>query len=363
MASNPLDAEVYREVIERATDAVGIRRDEGFIYVNPSMVALLEANSAADLLGRSLFEFVHPDYRLLVESRLLRLREGKSNELAHEQLITLRGHVIDVEVAATPLKLDGAPAFAVIVRDISERIAAQKRLEQSERVASLGRLAATVAHEFNNVLMGIQPYAEILQRRAAENPAVEKPANQILQAVQRGKAITTEILRFARPSECALVPLNLGKWLERFSERVRDMNLTKITVNVIPPESEAWILADATQIDQVITNMVLNARDAMSEGGTLTLGGGKCEERPGGVEDGVFLCIAVSDTGEGIPKDLHSRIFEPLFTTKSRGGTGLGLAVAQQIVGRHNGLITVESEPGHGSTFHVFLRTCPPPER
>lgn len=361
MNGRDIDAEVYRELIERATDAIGIRRDHGFIYVNPSMVALLEADDAADLIGRALYEFVAPAYRSRVESRLQRLSRGEPNELAHEQFITLKGNKIDVEVSAMPLRFEGSPGFGVIVRDIGERVAAQSRLEQAQRVASLGRLAATVAHEFNNILMGIQPYAEVIHRKAAHDPSIDKAANQIMQAVQRGKAITTEILRFARPSEPVRAPMNVGAWLHKFSERVRDMDLRKITVEVIAPEEDTWVLADAGQIDQVMTNLVLNARDAMPEGGTITMRSGECDARPPGIDERSFACIDISDTGQGIPAELQSRIFEPLFTTKKHSGTGLGLAVAQQILTQHDGLILVESEPGHGSTFHLFLPVCPPP--
>ncbi|HKB80939.1 MAG TPA: ATP-binding protein, partial [Thermoanaerobaculia bacterium] len=243
-----------------------------------------------------------------------------------------------------------------------EKTALARLLEQTNRIASLGRLAATVAHEFNNVLMSIQPYAEVLQRKAGDAEVVRKSAAAIVQSVRRGTGITTEILRFARPVEPTLAPVALADWLERFAQDVAAMNMPKVEVRIEPPDPSVRVLADERQIEQLAINLVVNARDAMPDGGRITISAGSCavcecpcdflahDQLPS------CACLKFSDTGMGIPEEVMGKIFEPLFTTK-RNGTGLGLAVGHQIATAHGGYLHARSEVGKGTTFFLVLRT------
>ena len=247
--------------------------------------------------------------------------------------------------------------------DITERKQLQQQVEQAHRVTSLGRVAASIAHEVNNVLMGIQPSAEVIRRKA---PAELRPVSEnIMQAVRRGKRITDEILRFTRPSEPALQCVEVASFFERWSEEIRPL-----LDPIAPPQIECdpgdvCVLADALQMMQVFTNLAINARDAMRDRpGTLRITAAAAKSwsafRFGVVKTpDRFVHFTVSDDGCGIDPSQVAHIFEPLFTTK-RGGIGLGLAITYQVVARHNGHIFVESEVGKGTTFHVFLPQTSP---
>jgi PAS domain S-box-containing protein len=342
---------VFHDIVDRTPDAIAIQADERIVYANAAMATLL-GETTTTLIGRNIADFAAPTFRARVEQ----LTAGAA---AHIQLIATGGKVRDVEVTCASVESGGGVVATIIARDISGA-SLQAALEQSNRVESLGRVAATIAHEFNNVLMAIQPYAEILRRRSADFPEVERPASQIIQAVQRGKRVTDELIRFTRPSEPVLEPLHLRDLLERLCAQIRELQLPLIDVRIEPPHEDIVIAGDIAQLAQVAMNLVVNARDAMPSGGTLSIGAASAgnldvasltaEERD------AYAWLSFSDTGDGIPPEIIGRIFEPLFTTKTRGGTGLGLAVAQQIVSRHGGYLLATSPPGSGATFYMLLR-------
>lgn len=242
-----------------------------------------------------------------------------------------------------------------------ERKMLERQLEQANRLNSLGRLAATIAHEFNNVLMGIQPFNEVIHKQAANDPKIGKASEQIGKSIQRGKSITQQILRFTRPAPANLQTVDVAEWLAGFVTEMRAMVPESIEIDVAPPEPGLTVRGDPHQLLQVFSNLVLNARDAMKEGGRIEI-----SVRPPSHQSlfsfGVvptpkrYVHFSVRDTGSGMSAETMNRIFEPLFTTKQHG-TGLGLAVTHQIVQQHAGHIFVESELGKGSAFHVFLPT------
>lgn len=227
--------------------------------------------------------------------------------------------------------------------DVTERIQLQQQLEQARRMESLGRVATTVAHEFNKVLMGMAALPDIMRR--APNPhAVEQAAMRISEAVARGRRLTEEILRFGKPAEPAVAVVDLTRWLERLLTELRILaGRNLLTLNI--RKSPVCVAIDADQMQQLLTNLVVNARDAMPVGGTIRLT----------VEtDRTHAILTVADDGTGIAPDVLAQIFEPLFTTK-RSGTGLGLAVAQQIIVQHRGTIEVTSTFGEGTNFRILL--------
>jgi PAS domain S-box-containing protein len=224
--------------------------------------------------------------------------------------------------------------------DVTERM----QLEQAQRVESLGRVAATIAHEFNNVLMGIQPMTELLRRGANGN---ERIAAQIANSVSRGRRLTEQILRFATPAEPEFCTVDLPDWFEQFVPELQALlGLDPgIALEVSFADRPMPVRIDPAQMQQVISNLILNARDAMPAGGTIQV-----TAEPAGE----MVALTIADDGGGIPPGVKERIFEPLFTTK-RSGTGLGLAVAQQIIAQHGGSIQVSSTPGAGTTFTILL--------
>lgn len=255
----------------------------------------------------------------------------------------------------------GKKSGAVIVaRDVSEERSMRATIEQNARLSSLGRLAASIAHEFNNVLMGIQPFAEIVARRANDDPKLSSASAAIRESVRRGKAITADVLRFARPAELTLEPLDLRTWYASLDLQLRDLLPSHVQLVIEVPGESIVAAVDRPQLEQVVTNLVLNAKDAMPYGGVVRVSAAPNAAKliqKGLIDDtrGRDAVISVVDTGGGIVPEVLPHIFEPLFTTKRSGGTGLGLAISHSIISRHGGQIVVETSSESGTTFHLLL--------
>jgi PAS domain S-box-containing protein len=248
----------------------------------------------------------------------------------------------------------GRPCRVVgIIQDVTEQMHLSERLRQAERVSSLGRLAASVAHEFNNILMGIQPFAEVILRSPAITEGLRGAATRIADGVARGKRVTQEILRFTRTPEPALAVVEVAGWLATSYTDLVQLAGAEVSI-AIEAEGGMRMLADGQQLRQVFANFVTNARDAMPRGGTVTIRAARQEGRRAQDVD-EYVHFAVSDNGTGMPPETLRLAFEPLFTTKQIGGTGLGLSIAQNIVQAQGGEIWAESTPGLGSTFHVLI--------
>ena len=354
--------EHYRSIIENSPDLIAIiDRDGTLRYQSPSIERVL-AIKAESVIGRSFADLVHPESG----KKALRFLERQLASPAATEMVELRlrhhnGAWRSFEVMARNLTADGVVTSIVTnARDITERKLLEAQLAQATRLSSLGRLAATVAHEFNNVLMGMQPFAELMQRPNASPSAVSKGAWHISNSIQRGKRIAMDILRFTQPSQAVAGLIDLGQWWEKFAPEAEIVLGNTVQLVSEIPSRGTCVVADQEQLSQVMANLVSNARDAMRAGGTLTIK--SCEPAADSVfslgfvaDPEQFVQISVSDTGEGIAPEVIDHIFEPLFTTKKIGGTGLGLAVAHQILTQHNGYIFAESEVGRGTTFHLFL--------
>lgn len=326
------------------------------------LLEILDLDPAGGLtLSELLTTYVHPDDRDRVAAACESARaEDLPLDIEHrfrtpagsERVLHLRGQrVLDQRGNATRI--------VGVVQDVTERRRLESRLLQAERVSSLGRLAASVAHEFNNVLMGIQPFIDLLNRKAGSDPTVKLAAPRIADAVALGKRITQEILRFTRIAEPSRAAVNVAEWLQAFKPELEQLAGPEVTVTVEAPPS-LTMLADSHQLRQVVANMVVNAHHAMPNGGRLevraiadTLHNGNDR-----LVDAVHFTIF--DTGIGMPQETLRYIFEPLFTTKMSGGTGLGLAVASQVVQQHEGHIFAESTLGEGTTFHIIIPASEP---
>jgi two-component system, cell cycle sensor histidine kinase and response regulator CckA len=359
----------FRSIIEHASDVIVVVGRDGHIrYGSPSVERVLGYPRRV-LAGISSLRLIHPDDVQRGAEFLTR----QIAEPAASQTIELRARHQDgswrsFEMVATNLIKKGQTAAVVInARDITERKLLEAQLIQANRLGGLGRLAATVAHEFNNVLMGMQPFAELMQREDITPQIISKGAWHIANSIQRGRRIVLDILRFSQPHVPVIDAVDLGAWWEGFAPEAEAVLGNLISVVSTIPKRGLYATADREQLGQVIANLVANARDAMEAGGTLTVSANELPANarfPFGVvpHPDRFVQISVRDTGHGIPPDVMDRIFEPLFTTRPSGGTGLGLAVAHQIVMQHGGFLFVESTAGRGSTFHIFLPKGAPPE-
>jgi len=359
----------FRSIIEHASDVIVVVGRDGHIrYGSPSVDRVLGYPRRV-LAGISSLRLIHPD-------DLQRGTEFLSRQIAEpaaSQTIELRARHHDgswrsFEMVATNLIKKGQTSAVVInARDITERKLLEAQLIQANRLGGLGRLAATVAHEFNNVLMGMQPFAELMQREDVTTQIISKGAWHIANSIQRGRRIVLDILRFSQPHVPETDAVDLGAWWEDFAPEAEAVLGNLITVVSTIPRRGLYATADREQLGQVIANLVANARDAMEAGGRLTVSANELPANakfPFGVvpHSDRFVQISVRDSGHGMPPEVVDRIFEPLFTTRPSGGTGLGLAVANQVITQHGGFIFVESSPGRGSTFHIFLPKAAVPE-
>lgn len=250
-----------------------------------------------------------------------------------------------------------APIVARMDIDITERVQLETRLQQAQKLDSIGRLAGGIAHDFNNLLTSIIGHTELARRSLAEAPE-RRHLDVIALAARQGAELTGQLLAFARRQPIMPRNVSLNLALADADRLLRRLLGEPIELCVIPDPSEPVARVDPGQLTQIIINLALNARDAMPRGGRLTLQSGCVAqaELPAGLDPDRYATLTVTDTGEGISEEHRRQLFEPFFTTKAAGhGTGLGLATCYGIVKQHKGLLTVESEVGRGATFRLYL--------
>ena len=340
----------FRHMIENGSEMIFVIDEIGTIrYASPSSLAIA-GYAPADLEGHQAFAFLHPDDIATAVKMLRKLAAQPGlSDLAAVRIRHANDGWRTFDLAGTNL-LDDPSVRGIVInaRDVTERDRLRSEVEQLTRVESLGRVSASVAHEMNNVLFAASALTQALDRKSAAAPGIEPIVRGLQSALARGRRVTSEILRFAQPMQLTVTAFAVVPWIEAIANELRPAleprhHLT-LTVDDAPPT----ISGDVDQLAQVVVNFVLNARDAMPDGGDIAIEVRPSEERAGDV------VVAVHDQGVGIDPEVRDRIFDPLFTTK-KSGTGLGLPVAQQIVLRHHGGIRVQSEPGVGTTFEVRL--------
>jgi PAS domain S-box-containing protein len=284
---------------------------------------------------------------------------GLAETVPELSIRTPDGRVIHIAPSASPIVASGQIRGVVVsFEDLSGRRLLEGELERANRLGALGRVAARIAHEFNNVLMAIQPFSEIISRKSGDE-TVQAAASRIAAAVDRGSTVTKEILRFARAPEPNRIAIDAGRWFEELREEFQGTLPERIAFEMDVPTESLWLEGDREQLTEVVANIVINARDAMGGEGTLRLSAQRCFSGPS-YDFGClptpdrFLHVVIADDGPGISEQNLEHIFEPFFTTK-RNGTGLGLGIAHQIMRQHDGHIFVESAPGEGTSFHLFF--------
>jgi len=267
-----------------------------------------------------------------------------------------------VEVHSGQMIWEGRPARLAIVQDITERVRLENELREVQKMEAVGQLAGGIAHDFNNLMTGILCSAQLLKTGPGIPKSVYETADVIERAARRAAELTSQLLGFARRGMYQDVPVDLGATIQSVIQLMGGAIDPRITVETVLPPQPVWTHGDPTQMEQVVLNLTMNARDAMVGDGRLTfaaetleLDAAACIGRPR-AKPGRYVILSVSDTGCGIHKELRDRIFEPFFTTKPIGkGTGMGLAMVYGITRNHGGWVEVDSEVGQGSTFRVYL--------
>jgi len=363
----------FRLLVESAPDAVFVQTEGNFSYLNQAGARLFGAAAPADLIGRPVLERLHPDFRQAVSERMYRLNRKQSTAPRQDEVfLRLDGGPVHVEVTAVPIHFAGSDGALVFARDTTEIIQArlqqnylEEQLHQAQKLESVGRLAGGVAHDFNNLLSVILGFSEMVLEGVGRDHPHHDPLRAIHEAAQRARDLTRQLLAFSRKQLLEIKVVDINRVVAGFKRLLGRLIGEDIVLKLALASQSLTVKADAAQLEQVLMNLAVNARDAMAEGGTLTietaavaLDNAYTANKPG-LTPGDYAMIGVSDTGCGMHQDILSRIFEPFFTTKDKEkGTGLGLATTYGIVKQHEGGIWAHSEPGRGTTFKVYLPLC-----
>jgi len=363
----------FVSLVEESSDVITIIDREGKVLYESSSVERVFGYSVAEALGKKLGGFVHPDDKAETRKMMARLylNPGMRGHMEF-RLLHKDGRYIDVEAALTNL-LDDPNVNGIVInsRDVGERKQTEQalrdsedQLRQSQKMDAVGQLAGGVAHDFNNLLAVIIGYSDLLLMRAPSelNAGAQRKVEQISKAAHRAEALTRQLLAFSRKQVMQPKLLNLNSVVSDMDKMLKRLIGEHIEMLTIAEPELGTVKADPGQIEQVLLNLAVNARDAMSGGGKLTIEtanvnlDGQFTQTHRAVEPGRYVMLAVSDTGRGMSPEVKSRIFEPFFTTKEKDkGTGLGLSTVYGIVKQSGGSIWVYSEPDHGATFKVYL--------
>lgn len=354
--------------VERARDSViWLNRERRFVSVNEATCLSL-GYSREELLAMKISDIDPDALPERFERHLAELRKGRSITF-ETRLHTKDGRIFPVEVTSSYVLFEGQEGTFSFVRDITERKRAeeereklQSQLFQAQKMESVGRLAGGVAHDFNNMLGVIVGNVEMALMKLEPTQPIYNDLQQVLKAAHRSAALTRQLLAFARMQTISPMVLDLNKTLEGMLKMLRRLIGENIDLAWQPGAGLWQVKMDPVQVDQILVNLCVNAKDAIAEIGKITIETANAvfDETAGsvfaGCASGEYVMLSVRDSGSGMDKDTKAMIFEPFFTTKGLGqGTGLGLATVYGIVKQNNGFINVYSEPGQGTVFRVYI--------
>ena len=363
--------EQLHAVWENAIDAIGIFQNGIHLLVNPAYVKMFCYEQEEDILERPLVELIAENEREKIKHYALERLRGRDVETFYETRgLRKDGTEFDMEVSVSEYGDGSNKNTLLIVRDSTERKKAEKEKEnlknsltQAQKMEAIGTLAGGIAHDFNNILSVIIGYAELAKEDIPEESGAGEKLDKVLYGGNRAKDLVQQILTFSRQNETERSSVEPTALVKGTMQMLRATLPTTIEINKYIQQDCSHIFADPTQISQILMNLCTNAYHAMEDtGGKLDI---SLKEKYFGTEDlvhhpniepGTFIHLSVSDSGPGIPLEIRDKIFEPYYTTKKTGkGTGLGLSIVHGIVKSYDGFISLYSEIGEGTAFHVFL--------
>jgi len=357
--------ERYRDFFENAIDVVFTVDLEGNLLTLNRAGETASGYSRAELVGRNLFSIIEPESAERAREAMRRKLAGETDRTSYEVELDRKGSRarVTLDVSTRLVYRDGVPVgMQGIARDVTQRQRLEAELQQAQKMEGIGRLAGGIAHDFNNLLTAILGQAELARLALDDGDQPRRELDQILESARRAAALTRQLLAFARKELIRPQVISLNELVLDVDKLLRRLIGEHIALLTIPAPGLGAVRVDPGQMEQVLVNLAVNARDAMPSGGKLTvetanvtLDERSARQHPE-VVAGPYVMLAVSDTGSGMTKDVLAHVFEPFFTTKGPGeGTGLGLATCYGIVRQNGGHIAVYSEPGRGTTFRIYL--------
>jgi two-component system, cell cycle sensor histidine kinase and response regulator CckA len=362
------EAAAQRELLFSVSlDMLCIAGFDGFFKrINPAVCKTLQY-SAEELLSRPWAELLHPDDVARSAAARQALMEGRDVIDFENRYRRKDGQYRTLSWRATGDPI--AKMIFAVARDVTEQRALEQQLRQSQKMDAVGQLAGGLAHDFNNLLLAIMVNTEVVEQQLGTEHALAGHMADIARASERASDLVKQLLAFGRRRPSHMEPLELGPILSNLSMMVRRLIPENIEISLAAAPGGTFVNADPAQVEQVLLNLCLNARDAMPSGGRLTIEtalasvAGHSTDAALVAAPGPHAVISVGDTGTGMSPAVRDRIFEPFFTTKAPGkGTGLGLATVYAIVRQHGGAVQVQTEEGKGSRFSVYLPICEPPQ-
>jgi PAS domain S-box-containing protein len=359
-------------IVESSEDAIISKTLEGMILDWNAAAERMYGFSYDQIVGQSIYLLV-PDHLKPEEQSILQ-RVARGEHVAHYETMRRRkdGSQIDVALTLSPIhatdgKIIGASS---IQRDITERKRAEEALRQASKMEAIGALAGGLAHDFNNQLYAVGGFAHFIGRDAGLSPSGRADLLEIQKTTERMASLTRQLLAFARQQVLSPETLDLNAAVSDTSPMLRRLLGAATNVELVLSPGPKWVRVDRAQLVQVLLNLVINARDAMPNGGRIQIRTDTLEVSPGqvldrlqiAVEPGAYAGLTVTDEGEGIPPEHLSHIFEPFYTTKEVGiGTGLGLATVDGIVSQSGGHIQIRSSQGKGTRIKILFPLCAEP--
>jgi two-component system, cell cycle sensor histidine kinase and response regulator CckA len=362
--------QLLSRMLRSLDDAIVTTDNRGRVTFMNLRAEALSGWSQDEGVGRYVTEVLqvrHDTARGLAESPFVKvIRGGVAIDLAdhHLRLVAKDGTERPIDDSATPLRddHDNIIGAVLVFRDTTERQQLQEHFVQAQKMDALGRLAGGLAHDFNNLLTVISVYTDLLLNRRNRHNQLERYAGEIKKAVDNATTLTSQLLTLSRKQMLQPRKVNLNAAIAKLEETLQQMSGQAIQLVIVPEPEIGYVTVDPSQLDQVIVNLVMNACDAMPQGGTLTIETATIDwdeqqaRRHPGAQAGRYVLLAVRDTGSGMDATTRDRLFEPFFSTKPRGrGRGLGLSTVYGVVSQSGGYIELDSSPEWGTMFTIYL--------